>query len=752
MSSENWEPIRASQRHTFRQMRRASRSIIRRLVEFITNSDDSYFRLEKEGKSIRGLIEIGYWKRPKERSKKYPVIKGFYVRDYAEGMDENLVAQAFGRESYGAPTSRSARRGCIGQGAKDALFGLEKCYVISVKNGALTAIQFMTDRTTGLNSRRLGQDASQKLLLDFDQKTAGHVDPISLAKNQTHAYFEIPKEMTSPRVETVIEAIQTFYMLRKILSDDSRKVELIDIDTGVSNTLRIKPTEGETIYRNTFSITYSGSSYQTQLEIKRAQRDLIQEGERREGGLLIVDEDNAVLDLTLMGFETNPAARRLFGETRIRGFKKIYEKDETVINDDRTGLDYNHEFNSLLRKQIVSTLDKIVAEEEKRRISQSPVINRVLDKRIRSALEKINSLIRREISDLYQTEDVGTYEGPPETLAFIPMETALFRGETREVRLLINGKLIEKRTVVNIDYYSEEIEVEPAGELTVDNPQRLEVVSIPLAITGKEVVTEAIITAKLGAFPPANLIVRVEAPEVLQPRNGFEFMPDWARVAKASKKKLRLVVDTTLVPPGKLVKVESTNSKIEIAGYNLFPVPLPLPDSAISQVFIRCKSDEVGEEGEIIASSEDREAFVHVKVVEPTERHGLFTDYVLDRDADERQRYSFTTRGERGGVIHVHTRAPVLKSYFGNNNELLNEDPRAQVLLCDTILSCISYEWAKIRVQEGIETVLGPEYEEIQRVARKIEHQFGTKIHEWIMGTIPEKTGSVVLKAAVAEE
>ena len=61
-----WRDIVPGPRHTARRMRVAIRgSVLKVLNELITNSDDSYYRLEKKGKKTSGVIQIGLWKKKK---------------------------------------------------------------------------------------------------------------------------------------------------------------------------------------------------------------------------------------------------------------------------------------------------------------------------------------------------------------------------------------------------------------------------------------------------------------------------------------------------------------------------------------------------------------------------------------------------------------------------------------------------------------------------------------------------------------
>ena len=88
--------IEVDDRHTVRRMRAAMQGDpIRALVELITNSDDSYIRLEDEGEEKEGIIDVFY---NREKNK-----INFAVRDYAEGMTGAEVRRSF--KKYGTATS-----------------------------------------------------------------------------------------------------------------------------------------------------------------------------------------------------------------------------------------------------------------------------------------------------------------------------------------------------------------------------------------------------------------------------------------------------------------------------------------------------------------------------------------------------------------------------------------------------------------------------------------------------------------------
>src|SRR5574341_287115 len=107
------------------------KDVLRALVEIITNSNDSYSRLEDAGLHARGEIVIEVL-----RKHKNSVIR---VRDCAEGMNDLRMDHVVG--TYGEATSGLKEdmhvRGMWGRGLKDAIFGLGYGYVNAIKEDSL---------------------------------------------------------------------------------------------------------------------------------------------------------------------------------------------------------------------------------------------------------------------------------------------------------------------------------------------------------------------------------------------------------------------------------------------------------------------------------------------------------------------------------------------------------------------------------------------------------------------------------------
>src|SRR5579871_3275443 len=118
-------------------------SVEKALVELITNSDDSYARLDQAGTQVTGRIRIEY-----ERHQGGALL---VVADQAEGMSfqqTNLIL------NYGGAHSPLARgegggRGYFGRGLKQAIYGLGHGWIETIHAGRFSRIELFRSENGG---------------------------------------------------------------------------------------------------------------------------------------------------------------------------------------------------------------------------------------------------------------------------------------------------------------------------------------------------------------------------------------------------------------------------------------------------------------------------------------------------------------------------------------------------------------------------------------------------------------------------
>ena len=109
-------------------------SIEKALVELITNSDDSYSRLEKQNIPVSGNISVSY-----DRHQNGTILT---VSDQSEGMCLDRLRSVL---SYGGAHSllskgEASGRGYFGGGMKQAVYGLGHGWIESVYDGRFSRV------------------------------------------------------------------------------------------------------------------------------------------------------------------------------------------------------------------------------------------------------------------------------------------------------------------------------------------------------------------------------------------------------------------------------------------------------------------------------------------------------------------------------------------------------------------------------------------------------------------------------------
>ena len=104
-------------------------NLIDGIVELITNSDDSYKRLEEKGEAVNGEIEI-YVNREKGG-----ICENLVVKDFAEGMSKQDLISAieFAGETSGFESGKSVR-GLFGRGLKETIISFGEGEIRTIRN------------------------------------------------------------------------------------------------------------------------------------------------------------------------------------------------------------------------------------------------------------------------------------------------------------------------------------------------------------------------------------------------------------------------------------------------------------------------------------------------------------------------------------------------------------------------------------------------------------------------------------------
>ncbi len=422
--------------------------LLKGLVELITNSDDSYFRLEKNGVTTSGKIEIEIERRPRSRQ---TLVR---VRDFAQGMDNQQMDECIAHN--GDDVSGDTGRGFFGMGLKDTIINFGKGEIYSVKDGRYYKCRLEGDDFTPFLPQRVDAKLRKEL---------------GIANNGTLVSILVMNpRVRIPQFDTLREDLQNHVLLRLIMKDPNRTIILRDLRTGTENTLFYQEPEIEEIlYDDNFGLDdYPEADLHLTIKKARGAFQLSQNGSCRTGGILFTTR-RTVHESTMLEYDSDPFAAKLFGELRCEYIYELQKTAEPVVDRNRDGLRRNHPFTRSLFRKIFQILKLIVDDEkQKQKDRERELENENTRRRFREAVRELNQIASVELEDI---GGLGPGPGPitkkpkfpANDFEFIPDTYRIVVGKRQDLNLrLMLGPLLRTGSIVNFS-------TECTG-LTVINP------------------------------------------------------------------------------------------------------------------------------------------------------------------------------------------------------------------------------------------------------------------------------------------
>lgn len=711
--------ILAASRHTARSVKTAIQGdAIRALVELITNCDDSYLGLEDLGESLSGLIEIAY--------EKDGYRCNFSVRDEAEGMSRSEIENAFGKCSYGAATSGLKegrhRRGYFGQGAKDALGGMKNGRIMSIKENLLTVCRVYVEH-----------DVLYGEIDDTIEVSATERARLGINNNGTIAFFTADPEMTGrvPRFDTVQSEIANNYMLRKIMTNPKRKVFLIDKISGERRRLRYKFPDGREIFDSDFMIKYKNySDFKITLSLWRSERELSQIGEDRSGGLLIIDDANVVLDISLFKYDNEPLATRFFGELVITDFRELLKREESVLTEERRGLDRRHPFCEKLIAEVEKILEQKIDEEKKRKQKETQTrFDSEEANRYRKAFNVLNEIAKAEaeaVLNLGEKPDEPITE-VPDGICIYPSSAQITVGKRYAFQLRIDTKVVRHGSIINISCTCPKVKLE-TQEIQLTTEDGKGIIRKYLTLKASEPNVQGILRVSTGSICKESKLFVVAEKELLLDQ-GMVFQPESMTLRPNKPRKAYLLVYIKMIPGGSTIRLSSDNETIQLSKSEII-VNEAEAERHVAKYEIDIWGEGEGQQAIITAEYEHFIALLDAQVREEEhiqkDKSGMFKEPSFDYDLDPplRTRYSAET-----GQVIVYANFPTVFHYLGEGCKY-KKTLAAQIIIADLVAERCFYEIAKKRVEN--EALARPEAKEakIQQVAYELSKKYGRRIHE----------------------
>lgn len=493
------------------------KDVVRALVELITNSNDSYKRMEDASIETPGRIVI-------EVQRKYSnsVLRVF---DNAEGMTESDMGVKVGK--YGEATSGfkegKSVRGLWGRGLKDACFGLGHGTVNSIREGLFARCSLLVINGIPNYQWEKTQRASRAIKSQYELPVGnGTVMEIVISR----------VGVTIPQFDNLRRSLERHFELRGIMANPKRVVVLRDLDARgklrSEVTLNHKAPIGTEVLNEAINVSDTG--IQARMQVFRANEPLsppAEEGDYADGGLLITSK-GVVLALTLFKFEHNEHASRFYGSVTCDYLHELLRTDDSILTATRDGINWRHTFGKHLKEAVEERLEPLVEEERKRaQAEQRSTMNKKLRERLNHALTELNSIADSELGGLVGSVGDQGKGGkklpfvPPSGFGFVPEYAQIQTGKPAALilRAMVPDK-VEAGSLVTIESDNTEVMV-LTPQVRIDVREDFTGIGeAKVELEGRQVGAEAVVSATLNGLKAEALVKvvskrepRVEPPE-----------------------------------------------------------------------------------------------------------------------------------------------------------------------------------------------------------------------------------------------
>ena len=500
------------------------------------------------------------------------------IIDYGPGMTEAELDRNFG--DYAKAKAKGQRtRSLFGRGALDVFLyhsnqyredGVDpSAHIFSVKGGTLSHCRIYWGRDSkGEEDSIIQTDALGPVTPSLLKKQSL---PSDLTPSGTVVRFLLADGTRIPHEGNFLPSLNSFYMLRIIAADPSMHVvvQRFRSDGLIEERLMYDFDLGTVIKRShdTFRHERLGD-IPVDILVARSDRKMTYDPtnyERRENGLLFVDDDDAVLDLTLLPeYDKNPLLSRIYGLVRLSGIRSKLEnlleaqRPEAVLSETRDGFDMKNEIARELFRLVEKHVRPVYDDEEKRERKGAGSRSSELDRKLKEALRELNKFHNEE------TDEGRTGRPEPKDpvgpLSFSHDNVRLVAGQERRVTLYADrNRIHEELNVVELTSNNSRVQVVPESELVVRRKgSKFQAIQITLSCPVTDE-TAMIIATALGVDEQVlstnlNVTDVSEPAQVVVPAD-LEFRPSRYNGKPSVENQLVLLVNLDAFPGLPLIRI-----------------------------------------------------------------------------------------------------------------------------------------------------------------------------------------------------
>lgn len=700
MSTDNrlkiGEPLDLRLSHRYFQFNRshAIRDVFDALVELITNADDSYHRLFRDGKRPEdgGPVLIEYL------AGKHPTIR---LYDRAEGMTLQGMYQKLG--DVGTRRSGEGDRGFMARGAKDC-----------TELGTLIFESIREDRVYKCELTRKPQFVP---LLNGDKATQSIRQQLRIRRgNGTVVTLALGTDQVFPRFDKLARELPWHVALRDVLAEQfPTHVMLRNLNRVGEDAERVifhKPA-GDMIYDEPYQVP--GYDIQARLKIWRAPEPLDDPNERfRRSGFLIKGE-RAIHECTLFSqeFERDPLAKKYFGRVEcgaidvlLREYDQRREKDEAQSAENPTllidpnrqhGLNREHPFTKALFLVPAERLRALIAaERENERLEKREISNRETQSRLDRLAKKASEFLKQQLEDVNELgsgDDVDRSAFRQGTFIF-PTYLTLAVGEERTLTYYVKSALLDRtrpehEATTLIDDHSI-VAIDSTFPLKVHRSKADRMVG-SFRVKAETICDSVIIRACYDGLPEAQALASVVESRIDEHffEQPLEFEYANYRVREGSRRSLALYAKyPDVVAEPTVVSVESSDSFGVVVRGTCTLVPVAGSNYARGTVIVQGR--KIHAKSELKGTVNNREAKTIIQIVQQPPEEGASIEIKL-RDEDYGNfRARWADHEGKPNLLLVSARHRSIARYLGPSPEFRGQNsPLFRVLLAEIITESV---------------------------------------------------------------
>jgi len=618
------------------------------------------------------------------------------VVDQAEGLGPDELRKAF--EEFAGDKAAVSKgrpgRSLFGRGVSDVLLGHREGTFSSYKDGVLSSLAFAFDPRKDPAPRAAGKVR--------EKPRAADLKDIHLlqGKNGSCVRFLLNEDCRIPQEGSLVPNLAQFYMLRLINADPDVKVKVFQYRGGkriTEDTLDYDFPIGDVIEKFSFQIKepVSGATLPALQVDGIVCRANVKGGlpgqearEQRANGLLIVDDRDAVLDLTFLPeFDRAPYLASIFGIIRVGNIRNVLEwylnnGKDSPLTTSRDGFDEKHEFTRELFRELEKRLRAVYKREEDRynQSSNEPVPTDVKE-RIDDAVKELNKLLK----DLAGEGDDDSSErlkiDEKEDLQFLPRRSRLVVDKRRTVQVYFRRSVAAISGTIIYDPDNPKIKVRPLSHPVSEGRIKGDYFVYPVVLECDELHQKGRISA-LGEGRESDYTAAMEVEDVtaggsIVVPEEMEFRPVEAHGQPSRVNVISLFVNASVIPVGRKIRVEIEKSYGAIGLIEgsekrrsvaiTFEKEHLLPGTAVGRIGVRWQGSGWGQSASLHAETKSpggklARAEGRIILEEPEDEGGLI------RDVKYKDLGSDKCSDLVNGIIYINSGHTLNRVVFGLND------------------------------------------------------------------------------------